>query len=308
MSLQLKRSEDFSTGVLRLINEEISTARGMLSGGPPPDLHETIHELRKIFKELRAIFRLIRDGIGEDEYQKENIFYRDLGRRVSEIRDTTAIMEAIERLQSEYQKEVSPDIFNAPYQSVYAQRQKMEDEFLQNDTLGYLKLQLDNKLNEHRTWTINIEAFDQIAPSLIRVYKRGQSSLEKAKATRATEDLHDWRKRVKYLRYQIDTLSVIWPGIMGSLEDELHDLSDLLGFDHDLSIIHEQIANNLVEFSEPVDKALVVTIIEHYRKQLQWNALVKGQNCYYEKPALFVERINAYWSNYEKKTSVDSAV
>lgn len=308
MSLQLKRSEDFSTGIVRLIDEEIARACNMLNGTPPSDRHETIHELRKIFKELRAIFRLIRDEIGEEEFSKENAFYRDLGRRISEIRDLTAVMETMEQLQLQYGDSLSHNIFKTAIEYQLKQRQKLEDEYIKNDIPGYLKSELLNKQKEHRTWYLSVKAFDQIAPSLKRVYKRGQQSLKIAMASQATEDLHEWRKRVKYLRYQIDTLSRIWPGIMGSLEDELHDLSDLLGFDHDISIIQKQISDNLVEFEDPVDKALVITMTEHYRSQMQRHAFIKGQNCYYEKPSIFTGRIHAYWSNFEKKMSDNELV
>ncbi|UII30588.1 CHAD domain-containing protein [Fulvivirga ulvae] len=303
MSLQLKRSEDFSKGIVRMIDEEIAKAHDMLKGNPAQNRHETIHELRKIFKELRAIFRLIRDEIGEHEFKQENIFYRDLGRQVSEIRDRTAVIETVEQLRAQYGDEFNGHVFKPLIDYQLHERQKLEDEYIKNDVPGYLQSQLHNKLKEQRSWTLSVKAFDQIAPSLKRVYKRGLNSLKIAMISQATEDLHEWRKRVKYLRYQIDTLSRIWPGILGSLEDELHDLSDLLGFDHDLSIIQKQISDMLVVFEDPVDKALVVTIIEHYRSQMQKHAFIKGQNCYYEKPSVFIDRIHAYWSNYEKKMS-----
>lgn len=303
MSLQLKRSEDFSTGILRVVDEEISRAYNLLHDVPPLDRHETIHELRKTFKELRAIFRLVRDEMGEESFKKENIFYRDLGRQISEIRDHTAVIETTEQLREQYAQGFDSELFAPPIAYQLQERQKLEDAYVNNDVPGYLRSQLGNKLKEHRSWTVSVNAFEQIAPSLKRVYKRGQQSLRVAMASQATEDLHEWRKRVKYLRYQIDTLSRIWPGLMGSLEDELHDLSDLLGFDHDLSIVQKQINDNMVVFENPVDKSLVITIIEHHRSQLQKHALIKGQNCYYEKPTAFIDRIHAYWSNYEKKMS-----
>ncbi|MBL6445840.1 CHAD domain-containing protein [Fulvivirga sp. 29W222] len=303
MSLQLKRSEDFSTGITRLVKEQVQRAYNMLNSTQSSDRHEIIHELRKTFKILRAIFRLIKDEIGKSEYKKENIFYRDLGRQISEIRDKTAVIETMEQLQSQYSKEFSTDLFGPPIKYQLQERRKLENNYVKNNIPGYLKSQIDNKLKEGHRWNLSVKAFDQIAPSLKRVYKKGQISLKIAKASRATEDLHEWRKRVKYLRYQIDTLSRIWPGIMGSLEDELHDLSNLLGFDHDLSIVQKQISDNLVVFENPVDKALVMAIITSQRNQMQRHAFIQGQNCYYEKPAAFIGRIQAYWSNYEKKIS-----
>ena len=43
---------------------------------------EAVHTARKALKKTRATLRLVRDEIGEEVYQRENVAYREAGRSV----------------------------------------------------------------------------------------------------------------------------------------------------------------------------------------------------------------------------------
>ena len=57
-----------------------------------------IHEARKATKRLRALVRLVRRELGDEVYALENQCYRDAGRRLSELRDATVLVETLDRL------------------------------------------------------------------------------------------------------------------------------------------------------------------------------------------------------------------
>ena len=48
---------------------------------------------------------------------------------------------------------------------------------------------------------------------------------------------HEWRKRVKDLGYQTQTLRELWPPVLKRFRDELDQLGDLLGKEHDLTLV-----------------------------------------------------------------------
>ena len=62
-----------------------------------------------------------------------------------------------------------------------------------------------------------------------------------AEATRDVSDntLHEWRKRAKDLRYQLQFLCKAWPGVIDAAVAEAHDLGDILGDDHDLALLRQ---------------------------------------------------------------------
>lgn len=289
--MHLQYGDDLSEGIRRLMEEQVSSCQISLKDLQLHNLHETLHELRKSFKKLRAILRLIRPLIMEENYQKNNVFYRDLGREISEVRDSTAILEALQQLKLSCHKNIDANEFNIPLRSLAHNRKKLENEFLQRKRLDYIRKQLQYKLPEPVIGGA-IQSFEQLLPGLKKIYKTGQQALHLSQTTRATEHLHDWRKKVKYLLYQLDIFLPVPP----QLKRDLDILSNLLGVDHDFSIIEKQIGNNMVEFESAPEQALLTALLSYRRNQLQTKALAKGQHFYQENPDVFVEKINTYWS------------
>ena len=70
------------------------------------DPHFIVHEVRKSFKKIRSYLRLIREQI---DFKAENHFFRDLGMEISEIRDLTSCMEALESLREYQTQSLSTD-------------------------------------------------------------------------------------------------------------------------------------------------------------------------------------------------------
>jgi hypothetical protein len=71
------------------------------------------------------------------------------------------------------------------------------------------------------------------------VYKRGRNRLFDAYAAPSPDNFHEWRKRTKYLWYHVRILRPLWPAVLEELANEIHELSNLLGLDHDLAVFHE---------------------------------------------------------------------
>ena len=53
---------------------------------------------------------------------------------------------------------------------------------------------------------------------------------------------HEWRKHVKDLGYQMQILRNLWPPVFKRLKGELDTLGDLLGKEHDLTVMRDVIA------------------------------------------------------------------
>lgn len=75
MSYQLESTEKLSTGLKRIVREQIDDAIHQLTDLPDGQA-EAVHDVRKRFKKIRAVLRLVRDEIGSDVYKRENVFYR----------------------------------------------------------------------------------------------------------------------------------------------------------------------------------------------------------------------------------------
>ena len=93
MAFRLKRRESVADGVRRIVRRQIDDALDNLQSRAD----EAVHDARKCFKRVRAVLRLVGDGLGNEAYDRENACFRDAGRPLTEVRDAEALVEAIDR-------------------------------------------------------------------------------------------------------------------------------------------------------------------------------------------------------------------
>ena len=133
MSIQLKFDEDFSEGLKRLMIEECQTAMTNIENADSEEKHhEAVHEARKAFKKIRACLRLVRDEI--DYYSDENKWFRDRGREVSDIRDATAHIEALDLLKEQYESELYTNSFNELRKALVQHRSELAENIFRKES------------------------------------------------------------------------------------------------------------------------------------------------------------------------------
>lgn len=299
MNLKISPNTDFSVEIKNKIKEQCSESIELIQTKSNKDPHEVIHEVRKAFKKIRAALRLVRDHV--DFYKEENVFFRDEGRRISDIRDATSVIEALDEIYDHYSDQLYQKTFSHFRDFLVSRQGKMEKTQVEADqVLATIGERLEQKCAEIDNWSIKIESFEDMAPSIERVYKRGRKAYKSALKSRSTEDLHEWRKRVKYLRYQLDLLNPLWPDFLESWEDELHDLSDYLGDNRDLYMLNALVEDHKDEFADAESCEMLKSLIRFRRNQLQTDALNIGKRLYRLEKEAFADLIRASWEAYEE--------
>jgi CHAD domain-containing protein len=79
-----------------------------------------------------------------------------------------------------------------------------------------------------------------VRTGLERAYRRGRRDLRRVRQDASDEAVHEWRKRVKDLWYQLRLLRNAWPAPLKAASDEAHELSALLGDHHDLAVLAQR--------------------------------------------------------------------
>ncbi len=106
------------------------------------------------------------------------------------------------------------------------------------------------------------------------------------------ELVHEWRKRAKDLWYQLRLIRRAWPELLEETVDRTHELADLLGDHHDLTVL----AADLDARSTVGSERQLAELIEQRQGELLDGALALGERIYAEKPKAFGRRMRAYWS------------
>lgn len=299
MAIQLEHKEDFNEGLKRLILEECATARQAIEDASTTEQkHLAVHQTRKALKKIRACLRLVRDHY--DDYKKQNVFFRDLGRKISEIRDAGSNVETVDVIKQQYDGRLYENSFKILRKDLLQYREELAQRDFKNEAkLTEIYEQLGEKMEEIPGWPWKIESFEDLKPSIKRVYKRGRKGYYNSLQTGQVKDYHEWRKRIKYLRYQIDVLNRLWPQFMEALEDEMHEMTDFTGQFHDLHNLRVRINKRDSPFSTPEEKILFFALAEKQEEFMKRHALLKGRKFYHKSPKRFVNDLEIYWDTHE---------
>lgn len=292
MGYKLEKDLPLKRNITEITCEEIN---GCLQSVAQLGLHEAVHDIRKRFKKLRALARLVRDELGEEKFKEINVFYRNLGRELATFRDLSAHLETLELLQERYGSYLYVRFFKSIRKIILEERDSMEAGLLERNFFNeYLVNQLETAKKNLVDWPIGTNDIHVILPGINRVYKRGRKAMKRAYQKPTAKNFHEWRKRVKYLWYQILLLQETWPQLFGTFEEEIHQLSDLLGDDHDLMILQHKINDSSFGIQDATQVEIFNGIAREYSASLRENAKRKGELIYAEKPGDFTRRMAAY--------------
>ncbi|WP_380674453.1 CHAD domain-containing protein [Salinigranum sp. GCM10025319] len=258
------------------------------------DRHEAVHEVRKRCKEVRATLRLVRGVL--PTYSDENAHYRDAARRISHIRDAQALVEtfddhvvptveAHDRLDGDRLGEVRATLVDR------------HDALAAEEDLDARLDAVERDLREGRervdSLPIATDGFDAVAGGLRKSYRRGRERMADAYADPSTEAFHEWRKRIKYHRYHCYLLRPIWDEPMKARRDQLKELSDLTGDEHDLAVFCETMDEE--ELFDVETREILDTAIAGRRSELRRASRPIGERVFAEDPDELVARMRGYW-------------
>lgn len=282
-SYKLLRGEPLPPGIARVARGRMSHAIDELEQGD--DLDKGVHEARKDLKKIRSVLRLTRAELGEDAYGRENARFRDLGRRLSGVRDAKAMIEALDKL-------AEAGLHSSTVERLRRELDGHKESLDGGDTQSVRAAvsELESARADTEEWPLKRDSWRTLESGLRRAYRRGRRAMRQAEDNRTPESLHEWRKRVKDLWYDLTLLQEAWPAVLRSEADEAHELSDRLGDDHDLAVLWEFAA------ARGLDSQRLHGAIEQQREQLQRDAFAIGKRLYAERPRVFAERLHSYWS------------
>jgi CHAD domain-containing protein len=308
VGFELTQDESVPAGIKRIETEEIDAALEQLTKKMDAEHRDkAIHEARKSFKKLRAVVRLMRDEFGDELYARENITFRDAGRPLSDARDAKVLVDAFDSLLKHFQKELTAEPF-APLRQLLVNRRALASQVLTEDTVQRVIAEMLAARERVSGWPLRHEGWDGLKPALRRVYAAGREAFEEAYRHPAFETFHDWRKRAKDLWYATELLGPIWPELMHPLADQIHDLSDYLGDDHDLAVLRQTLQDDPGAAPHREAADALAGLADARRLELQRAAKLLGDRIYADKPRAFMRRLEAYWDAWRRPLTLDAKV
>ncbi|MEE9177787.1 MAG: CHAD domain-containing protein [Acidimicrobiia bacterium] len=306
--LTLGQAEPLGVGVKRVTMEQLELgASGFFDG--EDQFSTAVHDSRKTIKKVRSLLRLVKSELTDKVYRYEDKSLRNTARLTSEIRSSAAVVEAVLVVEDLYGEMLAEGMFEEMISRLTQRRDVIELRALEDPNLiGRVVRNMERAYHRYSAWPTDPDARKVYGLGIRDRYKSIQSGLEETYGVGRTEmvtaytrptvvNFHLWRKRAKYLRYQMEFLVPLWPEVVVGMAVTLDRLGLFLGEDHDLAelltLIHERpdICPN------PRERSLFSALVTQRRAELQLAAEILGRRIYAENPDSLSSRFGEYWES-----------
>ncbi len=296
MGYRIRPGKPFAQEVRTVAREQFEHAITCLDARPQ-GLHEAIHDARKCFKRIRALYRLTaRD---EPDFRKtENARIRDMAAMLATERDATALVEVLaylcDRAKTTEEAEALARIrvlLTARRDQLVADEADLEDKTrtaiaLCRDALEALET-LHFEDGKRRTSR-------RLGHAWKTTLKQAREALN-ACGTGETNAFHEMRKRAQDYWMHLSLLRALWPSAMQAKQVQAKALVDLLGHEHDLSVLSALINENPRLFGKSDDLSHLLSTIIERQQVLREEALTLGGGVFGDDPEEESARIALLW-------------
>jgi CHAD domain-containing protein len=312
--------EPLGAALQRMALEQLDLALDVLGDGEGAPSEKAVHETRKALKRLRALLRMLEPELDPSAYAREDAALRDAGRRLAGARDAEVMLATLDELVKRNPWKLSGR--GGVIHLRAALRGKREA--ARRDTLSDPTTRT-HVLAELRACRVRVAAWrlpergelQLIEAGLVHLYRQGAKRRQRAaRAKRAeVQKLHEWRKRVKDLRYVAEMLRPLdeqrqhaapkgkrarrreaqarkdaaWLARMARRADKL---GELLGEDHDLAVLAQLVEADAARarLSKKTRRTLL-RLIAGRRRKLRKRALADGARLYAPSPKKLMRRV-----------------
>jgi CHAD domain-containing protein len=319
MAFRFELGETLLTGIPRVAREQIGTVVTALNKNPQAN-PKSIHEARKSLKSIRAVLRLARGGIQSESWNHENLLFQEAGRSLSAARDLQALLEALDRIANSRRSRAHHPNPNPKQKAV---RSLIEDirreinleliKLLPHASVQVLVKQLQDAKRRTASWFQEslLQPGNEwemlMGTGLRKTYRKARNLVSQLEISgRKTDDddlWHELRKCAKALGYQLQLLKPIWPVTIGTLVDEIDQMTSRLGDANDLAVLQKRFrekpqSNRDEDLSARQD---LICAIDRRKQKLRAQALKYARTIYSEKPGQFGRRLAGYWEIWRAK-------
>lgn len=257
------------------------------------NLHYNIHQSRRHIKILRSALRLIRYDLGKEVYIRENHFYRDRARALSSGRDLTAMLETVECLEKNCGKDAA-DILTSLRKEILKERRSARSSHQETIQNMFSLIKDHEVIPTGFEWSPEYQ--DHLVQALTDTYEKAHKAHLRCCKDTTDENIHEYRKRAKYLRYQFLILKEVWPVIFQATEQELHQQTDYLGQANNLTVLQNHLPG--IDADQKTGMEKLRKEIKRKKSHLIENALVLGNKLFAEKPEYFKYRMKEYLAHW----------
>lgn len=299
---QLRPKESFRKGIKRIVRHELDKALDQAKRFPSPDGQKEgeerqdkadVHDIRKRFKRIRAVLRLVRSEMGEAAYHEGNATIRDVGLMLSEVRNSKVVLEALDSLRDRSSRDAAND-FDVVARYLRARQWDLREQLMQNQRqLDQLRSAIKKIRKCVPDWSLARGARRAARDGLKDAYRQASRAFQAAETDPTDEHLHECRKRAKYFYHELQVVAFIGAASPKELEQGFHELEQTLGEDHDLAMLRRE-AMACEKGGLTTDGSNLIARIDIRRREVQRHAMRLGRRVFQAKEKAVRRQLSAW--------------
>jgi CHAD domain-containing protein len=269
--------------LLRAFGAIVSRARGTVRH-VASEPEEALHDFRKSVRRARALVSLLQPALGRTAAHGLAGELRAAFQTTGTLRDADILIATLSTVDS--------DAAARPAFERVLRQEESRDGSRAAEALAAGNRILRPLPDVLRVTLPQAFAMDDLARGLARSCRRVRSTLAQAAKTGENADFHEWRKRVKELRYQIELLASSGSGELKRREKALAALAEELGKVTDLIVLQaaltERQKSGAIPEAPALAEAIQAAIAARSRELTE-----RGQGFFTESPADFARQVLA---------------
>ncbi|MGE0019210.1 MAG: CHAD domain-containing protein [Draconibacterium sp.] len=250
-----------------------------------------VHEIRKIFKRLRALLKFYSDFPDEfsPDFAKQIKFF---GRALTHMRETYVNIQIFERISASGNLVPERKIRAAREKLNEKNREVIEQGFLAAE--GYLPIQkfVISLSEQMENMGMEIPSQHQFANHLQESYNQAFAIYQFLTVQSDPELVHELRKKLKQLYYQSDFIRYIHPRFFKLKTWQLNNITEHLGEDHDMFIFLTDLQSGNYGFSDD-ELEIIENKIQHLRELNRIKLFPKLKQFFADAPEVFKQKTDS---------------
>ena len=294
MSFQLRPDESITHGLRRLARKQLEVARGEL-GRTRPLRDEPVHEARKCVKKVRAILQLIDDdGRGVQRSEKR---LRSINRILSDLRDADVMMETLAGLRVRHPHVLNERAFARARRRLSVRKRDAARAVGRANTWKAVDRKLRTVRRDAKGWHPDHHGVGVLMRGLRSAHRRGRDAMKQAEQKPRAENFHAWRKEIKALWYAMRLVERSDPSVRRDIR-ALNRAETLLGDDHNLVVLCEELSSDITVCRDPVDVDRLRLAADRDQCHLREQAINRVRYMFRRRSGAFARDVARAWKKW----------
>lgn len=243
--------------------------------------------------------QLVHPNLSNVFFKRENARLRSAAKRLAFLRDIAVARSTIRKALNKLADRKDRDAFRTAQRGfeeespAQPQSDEQREAALRQaaDALGKTRRAFEVVRWPERGW-------ETIEPGLQTLYRQNRAWMARAFATGKDRDLHQWRKRAKFLYYQLQMLTPIWPEGLAKTVRRLNKLQDYLGADHDFAVLQSFLLGDPTRYGGRGIVQRITNCLEKRRRKVRQKSESLGKVVFSQKPIHFAHGLRKRWNEW----------